>query len=77
MRVIVVVVLMLISTSLVADPGKGQSRDDRRKARIERQHQRKQQPRDGRSRTEKQRDRNVLIVMMIGAGLIVKGMSGE
>lgn len=76
MRVLVVV-LMLISTSLVADPGKGRTREERKKARIERQVHRRQHPLDERTRIQKQRDRNVLIVMAISAGLIVKGMSGE
>jgi len=74
---VLVIVFLLISTSVSADPGERRSRDERKKARIERQVQRKQNPFDQRSHDQKRRDRNVLIVIAIGAGLLVKSMSGE
>ena len=77
MRVLVVVILLFISTSVVADPGNGRTREERKKARIERQAHRMENPRDQRSREQKRRDRNVLIFMAISAGLVVKAMSGE
>ena len=76
MRVLVVIFL-LMSTSLVADPGKGRKREERKKARIERQLHRKQHPFDQRTPEQKRRDRNVLFVMAISTGLIVKAMTGE
>jgi hypothetical protein len=76
MRVLVVVFL-LITSSVVADPGSGRTREERKKARIEKQMQRMQNPKDQRSREQKRRDRNVLIFMAISAGLVVKAMSGE
>ena len=72
-----IIAFMLISGSVFAEPGNGMTREDRKQARIERQMERRVHPRDERTREQKRRDRSVLLVMAIGAGLIVKGLSGE
>jgi hypothetical protein len=76
MRVLVVIFLMM-STSVFADPGKGRTRDERKKERIERQLQRLQNPKDQRSREQKRKDRNVLMFMAVSAALVIKAMSEE
>jgi hypothetical protein len=76
MRVLIVIFL-LMSTSLVADPGKGRTREERKKARIERQLHRRQHSFDERTQDQKRRDRNVLFVMAVSTALVVKAMSGE
>ncbi len=72
-----IIAFMLISGSVVAAPGNGMTKEERKKARIERQVQRRQQPWDERTRGQKRRDGSMLLIMAIGAGLIVKGLSGE
>lgn len=76
MRVLIVLCVMF-SSSLLASPGDRPTKEERKKARIERRVQRRLHAWDERTQLEKRRDRKILFVMTIGAALIVKGLSGQ
>lgn len=73
MRVLVIL-LILISSVAQADPGKRRTKEERQKARIEREHARNSARFDERSPDQKLKDRKILVLMAFASVAVVKGL---
>jgi hypothetical protein len=69
---VLLVLLIIISSVAYAEPGKRASKEERKKARIERRMNRAANPWDKRTTLQKKRDCKALLFLVLSAGLVMQ-----
>ena len=69
------IILIFVSTFAQADPGKRRTKEERVKARVEKQYARKAVVFDQRTPEQKKKDRALILYMALGVSLIIGAMN--